>query len=94
MNLFKRFDEAYDKLMIYLLKKVGLDQYYLKYPLLQRFTKYGSWISLEYWIIKGPLTALFTERLGLWYIVSAFFSGLICTVIGFFLNDSWVWGER
>lgn len=94
MNLMKRFDEAFDRGMIYLLTYVHLDGYYQTHTMLQRFMKYGSWIMLEYWFIKGPLTALFTEGFGLWYVISAFFSGLICTVFGFFLNDSWVWGER
>ena len=89
--------DFFDKTLVSFLYLVRLDriaELYLKYPRLQKFTKYGSWITLEYWIIKGPMTMLFTEMLGLWYVTSAFIAGLICTVIGFFLGEFWVWRKR
>lgn len=91
MTTIQKINALFDQGMIALLKIIHLDNYYRTNSTFQKFMKYGSWITLEYWFVKGPLTALFTERFGFWYVVSAFFSGLICTVIGFVLSHWWVW---
>lgn len=59
-----------------------------------RFVKYGTWILLEFWLVKGPMTWLFTDIVGLWYVLSAFIAGTVCTVIGFGLSELWIWKAR
>lgn len=65
--------------------------YYTCHEWFQRFTKYGTWITAEYWLVKGPLTLFFTEALGFWYVLSAFIAGTVCTVVGFGLSELWIW---
>jgi len=52
---------------------------------------YGSWIFLEYWFVKAPMIYLFTDILSVWYVISAFVAGIICTIIGFVLSEFGIW---
>lgn len=89
--MMSRLDATFDTVMLTLLKYVKLDEYYRTHATFQKFVKYGSWITMEYWLVKGPLTILFTSLFHLWYVLSAFLAGLICTIIGFVLSHYWVW---
>jgi len=95
----KAFNTKFDKVIISLSRKVPivgskLAVTYSKNGKFNRFFKYGLWIMLEFWFVKGPMTWMFTDLLGIWYVLSAFIAGTICTIIGFFLSDLWIWADR
>lgn len=99
MKLVKKSEGKFDKLIMHgLLKipKIGTDlnKFYVKKAWFQRFTKYGLWLTIEYWLVKGPITIFFTDILGLWYVISAFIAGVICALIGFVLSEFWIWREK
>jgi len=74
----------------------------------QRFLKYGGWIALQFWIIRAPMTVLFTGMfpeiisLNLFihilefpgYLLASFTSGTILAIVGFFLSEKWIWGQK
>ena len=71
----------------------------------QRFMKYGGWIAIQFWIIRAPMTVLFTGmfpkivRLNLLihilefpgYLLASFISGTLLAIVGFFLSEKWIW---
>ena len=98
--------DLFDKLMLFGLTKIGFEkEFYLGRPRLQRFTKFAFSTFLMFWLVKGPLIALFTERLlpsqisllifsipG--YVLSSFIVGIILTFAGFVVNEFWTWGRE
>ena len=74
----------------------------------QRFMKYGGWIALQFWIIRAPMTVLFTRMfdetitIDLFihvfdipgYLMASFTSGTLLAVVGFFLSERWIWGSK
>ena len=68
-----------------------LSDLYFGNPKLQRFFKYGLWISFQFWIIRAPLVWFMTERMSIHYLLSSFTIGLLLTVAGFFLSEFWIW---
>ena len=76
-----------------------ISQYYIKHDWFQRLTKYGFSTLIVYWLVKAPLIAIFTAIIPELffipsYLMGAFVAGLIVTVIGFVLNDLWIWRRR
>lgn len=77
-------------------------KYYDKHGWFQRFAKFGVSTSILFWFVKGPLIWLFTgviPSLNLFlftvpsYLFASFIAGLLLTLIGFVLNEAWVWEE-
>jgi len=76
--------------------------------LFQRFMKYGGWIALQFWIIRAPMTVLFTgmfpETISLnlfihilefpGYLLASFTSGTLLAIVGFFLSERWIWRSQ
>ena len=76
--------------------------------ILQRFLKYGGWIFLQFWIIRAPMTVLFTGMFGETitinlfihvfdvpgYLLASFISGTLLAIVGFFISDMWIWGSK
>jgi len=86
----------FDELFMQLAVKIpyfgkGLSKYYIGSPKFQRFTKFALTTFLVYWLAKAPLIVFFTDYLHVWYALSAFIVGIIITVVGFVLNESWIW---
>lgn len=67
----------------------------------QRFLKYGGWIGIQFWLIRAPMTVLFTNAFPKiidfqlikfpGYLLASFTSGSILAVVGFFLSEWWIW---
>ena len=80
-----------------------LGWYQTRSGITQRFLKYGGWIGLQFWLIRAPMTVLFTnvfpEIVDLQllkfpgYLLASFLSGTILAVVGFFLSEWWIWGK-
>ncbi len=76
--------------------------------ILQRFIKYGGWIFIQFWIIRAPMTVLFTGmfpeivKLNLFihviqfpgYLLASFTSGTLLAIVGFLLSEKWIWKPR
>ncbi len=76
--------------------------------LLQRFIKYGGWIFIQFWIVRAPMTVLFTGlfpgtiTLNLFihvitfpgYLLASFTSGTLLAIVGFFLSERWIWRQE
>ena len=86
-----------------------LNEWYQKQSgLFQRFLKYGGWIALQFWIIRAPMTVLFTgmfpETISLnlfihilefpGYLMASFTSGSLLAIVGFVLSERWIWGVK
>jgi len=84
----------------------GLREWYQKQSgPVQRFLKYGGWIALQFWVIRAPMTVLFTgmfpETISLnliihiiefpGYLLASFTSGTLLAIVGFFLSEKWIW---
>lgn len=79
--------------------------YYTDHAWFKRFAKFGSSTLVMYWLLKGPLLWVLTLTLPSVnlllfvipsYVMAGFLAGLIVTVIGFVVNEVWVWkiGEK
>ena len=89
---------SFDKLFHYICARLpyigpSVGKYYKKHHWFQRFAKFGVSTFIVFWLVKGPLIWLLTT-IGMWYILSAFISGLIVTVIGFIVNEVWIWSQK
>lgn len=58
---------------------------------LWEFFKYGSWISLQFFIFRVPMVLLMVERMGVHYIWADYVAGIILAVTGFFVSKYWIW---
>jgi len=88
-----------------LLQRMGgyvdkLEELCIKYPVLDRFIKYGGWIAIQFWFVRAPMTVWFTNMfpdqinfivMFPGYLLASFFSGSILAVVGFFLSEYWIW---
>jgi len=80
------------------------DWYQNQSGMFQRFMKYGGWIFLQFWIIRAPMTVLFTgifpETVSLvvlsfpGYLLASFTSGSLLAIVGFFLSEKWIWRRK
>ena len=80
------------------------DWYQNQSGVFQRFMKYGGWIFLQFWIIRAPMTVLFTgmfpETVSLLmisfpgYLLASFTSGTLLAIAGFFLSEKWIWRPK
>ena len=79
------------------------DGYYKTHTWFQRFIKFGVTTTLIYWVIKGPLIWVFTgliPNINLFlfvvpsYLTAGFVVGLVVTLVGFALNEAWIWKQR
>jgi len=70
----------------------------------KRFLKYGGWIGIQFWLIRAPMTMLFT---GMFpeiidfqlfkfpgYLLASFASGTILAIVGFFISELWIWRRK
>ena len=77
------------------------DWYQSRSDVTKRFLKYGGWIGLQFWLIRAPMTVLFT---GMFpeiidfqlfkfpgYLLASFTSGTILAIVGFFISEWWIW---
>lgn len=96
MNLDEAFDRAVFQALHFLLKGYGLKLYemYDKDAQLKRFTKFGVSLFIEFWLLRAPLEWAMVNLAGWHYLVSSFLSGLILAIVGFFLNDGWIWRKK
>ena len=80
------------------------DWYQNQSGVFQRFMKYGGWIFLQFWIVRAPMTVLFTgmfpETVSLLvislpgYLLASFTSGTLLAIVGFFLSEKWIWRKK
>ena len=61
---------------------------------LKRFVKSTLWSFGAYWLIRAPLQVIFTEVLGIWYVLSNFMAGCVLLVIGFIVGEFWIWKDK
>lgn len=80
-----------------------VSNYYLKHRWFQRFSKFAVSTFLMFWLVKGPLLWMLTLVLPSInlvlieipdYVLGGFLSGIIVTVVGFFINEGWVWKKH
>jgi len=78
-------------------------KYYMTHDWFRRFAKFAVSTFIMYWLLKGPLIWLLTQimpsiNLLLFqvpsYVLGGFFAGIIVTVIGFVVNEVWVWSKQ
>ena len=96
--------EGYWKQYMGYIEKV-MEWYHQQSGPFQRFMKYGGWIAMQFWIIRAPMTVLFTGMfpevitLNLFihiiafpgYLLASFTSGTLLAIVGFFLSERWIW---
>ena len=75
---------------------------------MQRFMKYGGWISLQFWVVRAPMTVFLTNvfpetiRVNLFihlfefpgYLLASFTSGTLLAIVGFFISEGWIWRKK
>ena len=76
----------------------GLENFYVKQvmrrPRFHRLAKFAVSTFIIFWVVKGPLIWMLTDVFGFWYVVSAFLGGIVVTLIGFALNEFWIWKTK
>ena len=85
----------------------GLENFYVKQvmqrPRFHRLAKFAVSTFIIFWLVKGPLIWILTNSLPSInlilfiipsYILSAFFAGIVVTLIGFALNEFWIWKTK
>lgn len=61
----------------------------------EKFGKEVASITVEYWILRAPLTWVLTEKMNIHYILSSFIIGAILTIVlGFLKSEYWIWKGR
>ena len=74
--------------------------YYNKHKKFRRLVQFAVSTTIVFWLIKSPLILVFNGiipniNLILFiipnYIVSTFIVGVIITLIGFLINEEWIW---
>lgn len=90
--------EYWDQYLKYVNTLLG---WYNQLPeIMQRFIKYGGWISLQFWVVRAPMTVFlantFPETIDFFikfpgYLLASFLSGTILAIVGFFISEWWIW---
>jgi putative flippase GtrA len=94
------FDKYLRKLMFYVpfIGEKMVDKYDTV-DWFNRFIKFGVSTTLIFWLVKGPLIWMFNSfipNIGFIpdYLFSTFIVGLILTIIGFVINEEWIWKQE
>ena len=77
------------------------DWYQDQSGLVKRFIKFGGWTFIQFWIIRAPMTMLFTNLFPATislillsfpgYLLASFTSGTLLAIVGFVLSEKWIW---
>jgi len=75
-----------DKFFIRVLRVFLLDGFYQRTLWFREFCRFAFSTFIIFWLVRSPMTFIFTEIFHFHYLFSSFSSGVILSIIGFIVN--------